>query len=262
MDGLYTGLSGAMVLEQRLDIVAHDLANLNTPGHKRTQLVADSEYPVILASLIHMSDPVEFSTTDPSGVPYGDQILASVAETRIDFSQGMLRQTGSPTDLAIDGPGFFVVNVDGEQMYSRAGAFELDADGQLVARVGDRLIPVQGDGGPIVPGSMDFSVSRDGSVLDAQGNPLGTMRLVDFADPQRLERAGFTLFRDASGEAGLREVPPAERTIRQGMIEMSNADPVSSLVAMIEIQRAHQAVSKAMQTADETTSRRISEVMQ
>lgn len=262
MDGLYTSLSGAMTLEQRLQAVTHDLANLNTPGHKRTRLVAAADYPTILAGLIHQSDPRGLDTEAPSAVPLGDQIYTRIAEAQIDFSQGGLRATGLATDLALDGPGFFVVDVDGRELFTRAGNFELNALGQIVLRAGDRWAPVLSEAGvPITAASADFDVLSDGTVQDRAGNVLGTLRVVDFADPQRLERVGFTLFADPSGQAGLRQVPAGERRVRQGMLELSNADPVQSLVAMIEIERTYQAVAKAMSTLDEATGRRIGVAM-
>lgn len=257
MDGLYSSLSGAMNLETRLRVVAHDLANINTPGHKRTRMTEASEYPVVLSDLIHRSDPREFDTAAPEAASEGDLIYNRPLSSAVDFSQGALRLTGAATDFALDGPGFFAVEVDGVERYTRAGAFELDARGQLSMRVDGRFVPVLGDTGPVTVTSAQFTVGSDGTVHGADGAVVGRLRTVQADQPQRLERIGSTLFADAAGQAGVRPSLQGETLIRQGALEQSNGDPVSSLVEMIEIQRAYQAVSKAMTTADEATGRRI-----
>ncbi len=257
MEGLSASLNS---LEQRLDLVANDLANVNTPGHKRTRAITEAVYPSVQADFTFDSVPVEFASNTPVS-SLRDQVSTRLAETRTDFTQGQLRQTNAATDMALDGAGFFVVDVNGEEQYTRAGQFELDADGMLVMHAGANLAPVQGTGGPISIGDPNFTVSRDGTVSDSGGNALGTLRVVDFETPERLEHSGSTLFRDAQSLAGLTEMTPEERNVRQGMLELSNADPMQSLVDMIEIQRAHQAVAKAMQSVDEATGKRISLVM-
>jgi flagellar basal-body rod protein FlgG len=262
MEGLYISLSGALVEEQRLQIIANDLANLNTPGHKRQRLSIVSEYPLIQAATIQSSDPDGLATEPVSTAPMGDQIFARVDRSEIDFSQGALRTTGLSTDLALEGSGFFVVDVNGEDHITRAGAFTLDTTGTLVMRVGDEMAPVLGDAGPIVVDSPDFQVFADGSVQSRDGSTIATLRVVDFDDPQLLARRGNSLFSDTEGQAGIFDVPPAERTVRQGSLELSNADAVPSLVAMIEIQRAFQAMTKAMATIDEAFSRRLDAVTQ
>jgi flagellar basal-body rod protein FlgF len=257
MGSLYTGLSGAMVLEQRLQAISNDLANLNTPAHKRQRLAVASDFPAFNPFIIQASDPDGLEIAPPAA-SQGDMIMAHIDRAEIDFSQGALRTTGQTTDLALEGPGFFVVQVDGEEMYTRAGAFELDTAGALVARVNGETAPVLGESGPINIGTLRFEVFTDGTVQTSDGAVLGTVRVVDFDDPQQLERAGNSLYRNADGTAGLTEVATNERAVKQGALELSNADPIRSLVAMIEVQRAYEAVAKAMSTIDETTGRRIS----
>jgi flagellar basal body rod protein FlgG len=246
MEGIYHSLSGAITLEQRLQIVANDLANLNTTGHKRTRIASGSTYP----------NPGEVADTSET-VPFGDQIFSQIITQQIDFSQGQLRMTGNPTDAALEGSGFFSVEVDGETFYTRAGQLELDGTGRLVTRVEDRWAPVLGSSGqPLTVGSSEIRISESGEIETADGAAVGTLGVVDFANPQRLVRMGSTLYTNPADAAGVIDERPAATRVRQGALEMSNADPISCLVEMIEIQRAHQAVANAMTTADEASSRR------
>jgi flagellar basal-body rod protein FlgG len=262
MDGLYQALSGAMALEQRLQVSANDLANLNTTGYKRTRLTTGSEYPTIQADLIHTSDPSGLDTAAPDSVPSGERIFTGISEQQIDWAQGQLRMTGSPTDLAFDGRGFFPVDVNGEELYTRAGAFELSSEGTLVMRAGDQWAPVLTEAGPVTLPSIDFSVASDGTIRDADGTTLGRLRVVDFADPQALEMRGFTLFANREDAAGITELPAEDRSVVQGGLEQANSNPITSLVEMIELQRTYQALAEAMRTIDQATDRRISSAMQ
>ncbi|MBN1477954.1 flagellar basal-body rod protein FlgF [Candidatus Sumerlaeota bacterium] len=251
MDGIYHSLSGAITLEQRLQIVANDLANLNTAGHKRTRIAAGSTYP-------NGGEVAATSETEQ----FGDEIFSQVVTQQIDFSQGQLRMTGSPTDIALEGSGFLTVDVDGETFYTRAGQFELDAAGRLVTRVEERWAPVLGSGGqPLTVGSQEIRISESGEITAEDGSVAGTLGVVDFANPQLLVRAGSALYRNPTDAAGLIDGRSDATRVRQGALEMSNADPISCLVEMIEIQRAHQAIAKAMMTVDEATSRRTSLTM-
>lgn len=260
MDHLSTILSGAMAQEQRMQNLAHDLANVNTPGHKQQRLLVHSAYPEIQVEVIQRSDPSSLLIPPPSDEIYGDRILAQVTDSEIDFSQGSLRTTGITTDIGIDGPGFFAVESDGEEFYTRAGAFELDSEGRLVTRVSNGWAPVLGENGPIQLSSANFDVLRDGTVQQ-DGQEIARLRVVNFADPQALTRVGFTIYRNAGNVAALQDINPEQTTIRQGTLEMSNAEPISSLVQMIEIQRAHQAMAKAMTTIDEMLGQRIDAAM-
>jgi flagellar basal-body rod protein FlgG len=251
-----------MALEQRLQVSAHDLANLNTTGHKRSRLATGSHYPTIQADLIHSSDPTSFNTDPPNAIPSGEQILTNIALQEIDWSQGQLRMTGAPTDLAFDGPGFFAVDVNGEELYTRAGAFELDSSGTLVTRAGDRWAPVLTESGPVTLPSLDFSVSSDGTIRDADGAVLGRLRAVDFGNPQALEATGSALFANRENAAGIAEIPAEDRHFVQGSLELANSNPITSLVEMIELQRTYQAIAEAMKTIDQATDRRISAAMQ
>jgi flagellar basal-body rod protein FlgF len=246
MDGIYHSLSGAITLEQRLQIVANDLANLNTAGHKRTRIATGSTLP-------NAGEAAATSETEQ----FGDEIFSQVVTQQIDFSQGQLRMTGSPTDIALEGSGFLSVDVDGEIFYTRAGQFELDQTGRLVTRVEDGWGQVLGSSGqPLTVGSHEIRISESGEITGEDGAIVGTLGVVDFREPQLLVRMGSTLYSNPEDTAGLSDGRPEATRVRQGALEMSNADPISCLVEMIEIQRTHQAIAKAMSTVDEATSRR------
>jgi len=259
MEGLFTGLSGAMNLERRLQIATHDLANLNTPGHKRTRLAEQSEFPRVDEGLIHRSDPRGLDTARPEIAGAGVQIFNQEPSALIDFSQGQLRVTGHPLNLALEGEGFFVVEVEGAEMYTRNGAFELDANGVLSMRVGAERWPVLGEGGPLTLDDSDVRITQDGTVTSQEGTELGRIRVATFSEPQRLERIGFSLWNDPGGSAQIAGANPTDVTVHQHSLEMSNTNPVLGLVEMIEIQRANQAIAKVMSSIEEAVGRRISE---
>jgi flagellar basal-body rod protein FlgF len=213
----------ARALQQ--DLVANNLANLSTAGFKRE-----------LARFMRVRGKD------------GEERL--VVESRTDFTQGVLRTTGNPLDLAVRGDGFLVVETPEGEAYTRAGRLTLSPEGRLVTARGFTVLgtsgPIQID--PTEEGSLE--IATDGTVSVA-GISRGTLRVVRFRNPEALEKVGSGLFRDPQGRAGREEVGTSEVQLIPGQLEGSNVQPLREMVAMIRALRAFEIVEKSAQAADE-----------
>lgn len=238
-NALLIGLSRQTALRNQLDVVANNLANLNTSGYKSQSLLFE-EY------LMPVAEASEFEP--------GDRTLSYVVDYRTiyDQGQGAITETGNPLDLAINGDGLFVVQTAGGEAYTRNGAFHLDDAGLLVTADGR---PVLGDGGPLQFTADDDSISiaSDGTVSTRTGEK-GKIRLVRFDDPRELERIGDNLFRGGTPLA----VDNPKMT--QGAVERSNVEGVVEITRMIEITRSYQAVSKMLSDSDDLLRKAIDEL--
>jgi flagellar basal-body rod protein FlgG len=251
ISALYTAASGMNAQQANIDNVAHNLANVNTTGFKKSRVeFEDLVYQQIQAP----GTPTSTETEAPIGLEAGLGVRA-VATAR-NFSAGNLRSTNGPLDLAIEGQGFFQVTLPGgETGYSRAGAFHLNGQGQLVTAEGAQLEP-----GITVPANATtISVSKDGIVsamVAGQTDPqqLGTIELASFQNPAGLQARGGNVFvaTIASGDPTT-GVPGAEGlgTLAQGFLEDSNVSVVEEMVNMILGQRAYEANSRVIRAADE-----------
>ena len=231
---LLVGLSRQTLLERQLDVVANNIANVNTTGYK-----ADSSlFEEFLTSGAHEDNFVG-----------ADRRVSYVQDraTYRDFSQGAADQTKNPLDLAIDGSGFLVVQTPAGERYTRDGGLQLNNQGQLVTVAGN---PVLGTSGPIVfqPTDHDINVTPDGTITVVEGNSnvdsvRGKLRLVSFADAQKLLKEGANLYSAGEGAAQ----PDATSVVQQGFIEKSNVSAVSEMSRMIEVTRAYTQISTLLQ---------------
>ncbi|MCC2111412.1 MAG: flagellar basal-body rod protein FlgF [Hyphomicrobiales bacterium] len=231
------GLSRQITLQHELDVIANNLANMNTTGFKGEALLFE-EYLSPDASM----DSFMASDRDVSYV-------WDVATVR-DFSQGAIFSTGNPFEVALNGEGFLVVETPDGERYTRNGAFVTNEFGELVTNDGYRVLGE--GGGPIVVGieDVDIAIAGDGTISTATG-VIDRLRLVEFEDPQQLEKIGNSLY---AGESPR----PAESTrVVQGAVEKSNVVPVVELSRMIEVTRTYDVVSRLMRQEDELRSRAI-----
>src|SRR3979411_2167515 len=199
---LLIGLSRQMVLERQIDVVANNVANVNTNGYKADK----SLFQEFLASGAHQDD---FRGTDRRVSYVTDRA------TWRDFSQGAAEPTKNPLDVAIDGKGFLVVQTPGGERYTRDGSLQINSQGQLVTAAGH---PVLGTGGPIriQTTCKQISITADGSVSVLEGvsridSVRGKLRLVSFAQAQRLVKEGANLYAGGEGKAGQPDTPPRGR---------------------------------------------------
>jgi flagellar basal-body rod protein FlgG len=242
-----------MIAQQtNLDVVSHNLANVNTTGYKKRR--ADFE------DLLYQIDrqpgtPADPASTIPTGVQVG--LGTRVIGTPSFMTEGNLQVTDNPLDWTIaGGQGFFQVTMqDGTIGYTRAGAWQVDGDGQVVNHEGLLLEPAI-----IIPeDAVQVMLSNDGTVSvqlagQAATEEIGQLELARFINPAGLLAVGSNLFveTDASGPPILAE-PGVDgmSEVRQGVLEMSNVQVVDEMVGMIVAQRAYEANSKGVQTADD-----------
>ena len=240
--GMYLAASGAMVQQLRLEMLANNIANINTIGHK-------GEKSVFRVETQAATDQQAGDNTVQALSPYAPPFY-----TMVDFSQGAMRQTGNPLDVAISGRGLFSVDTPDGIQYTRQGSFTLDPAGVLVTQDG---FPVLGDGGPITIEGGQVSIDMEGSVI-VDGDTVGQLQLTAFNDEGVLKKVGngrFTV--DDPNTAGQ---TPEGSTINQGYLETSNVNAVQAMTEMIETSRAFEAYQKVIQTVDDATSKSISDV--
>ena len=226
-DGIYSALSGGVVQLRRLEVLANNLANVNTAGFKRDRLVIE-ERPGAGATASGFD-----TVLDRSVVAGGS--AADEYGVYPDLSQGPTIRTGNPLDVAIVGEGFLAVETDSGEMLTRDGRLALASDGTLVTSGG---YAVSGEWGSITlpgePGAIE--ITAEGEVL-VDGEVTGRLRIVRPADPSKLTKVGGGLW--DPGASGLVDAEDAE--VVQGFVEGSNVEPVTMLVELIQAQRSFEA---------------------
>ena len=230
LEGLYTAAAGMAAQQQRMDALSNDVANVNTSGYKRVRMG--------FRDLIYQQDGINGPRTG-SG--------AAAVNLGRSFEEGSLQQTGNAFDIAIEGEGFFQVQLqNGQNVLTRQGNFQVDARGELVTENGDRLVP------PItIPGGVDPSsvnVGTDGTVT-AAGRRLGQIQLVTVPSPTGLAAAGNGYYSVTAASGGVARVTGSR--IQQGSLEMSDVNLADTMVDMLDAQRSFQMASKAISMQDQ-----------
>ena len=232
-----------------LDVISNNLANVNTTGFKKSKV----EFQELLYQTTRAPGADLGSGNQlPTGIQVG-QGSRPVATARI-FTNGDLTQTGEQLDVAVQGSGFFEVQMpDGTSAYTRDGAFKTDSTGRIVTSDG---LPVIGGFQPVPAGTTNITISSNGNVTytGASGTTTFQAQLVRFNNPAGLESEGSNLYKEtnASGPAQLGN--PNEGgfgSLNQGYVELSNVKVVEEMVNLIMAQRAYEVNSKAVQAADE-----------
>ncbi len=242
--GLYTAVSQLDAQLRRQELLAHNLANIGTPGFKQT-LLAQAERTRL--GLWRLGDPALILPVGPLGTG------TALAPAAIDLNPGPLVETGEPLDLAVEGPGFFVVQRADGPAYTRDGTFFVDAEGFLTTAAGDRVL---GQNGPIQVGTSDFSVAPDGTVFVGEA-AVDRLRLADLSGAPGLIRVGDNLLRPADPAF---QPPPAEGEVRQGVIEESNVNPTETVAQLLAAMRAYQAAQRLVLLADSTLDRAVQQL--
>jgi flagellar basal-body rod protein FlgG len=255
IQALYTAATGMNAMETKLDVIANNLANMETTAYKTDR--ANFE------DLFYRHERLP-GAQDSAGqyTPMGIAIGLGVRNQSIqsNFVQGAFKQTGNKLDLAIDGPGFLQVQnpTDNTTVYCRAGNLSKNANGQLVvgSAYTGRLLepPIQ-----IPQDATDILISPEGQVSVQQpGNPqlqvVGQIQLATFVNPHGLIKLGENLYQESDGSGPPTQSNPGQNgvgTLQQSMLELSNVEPANELIDMITTQRAFELNSKAIQTGDE-----------
>ncbi|BBD07914.1 flagellar basal-body rod protein FlgF [Desulfovibrio ferrophilus] len=252
---MYTAMFGAMTQEHRLNIIANNLANVNTTGYKRDRqafkdVFEHYAHDDIREPMMHLRSKPLFPAPDYYAKP-------RIAVSKIEFTQGSLKQTNNELDVAVSGDGFFKVRSgDGKDYYTRNGAFSMTAEGQLVDGVGNAVL---GEGGPIeLPPNTRISIDGLGNI-SADGDVIDTLQFVDIVDLEGLQKFGNSYYEPVA-EGSAVERPVENGTIAQGYLEAPNVEVVTEMVNMIETQRAFEAYQKVISTTGETDTKAIMKV--
>lgn len=230
-NALRIGLSRQMALKTRMNVIANNLANINTAGFKR-DTVHMEEFRMPVAQMTELRGQ--------------DKALSYVHDRAVlnNMSAGSMKQSGNELDVAINGKGWFTVNTPAGERYTRNGEFKLNNDGTLVTNDG---FPVLGSGGPISfgPNETQITIARDGTISSSEGVK-GQIRVVSFNDEQNLNKEGFNLFKTDE-----QPTPVEQPNLMQGMIEGSNVRPVLELTTMIETTRAYVNQAQLLKKSEE-----------
>jgi flagellar basal-body rod protein FlgG len=251
---LYTAATGMEALETKLDVIANNLANVNTLGFKKDR--------VNFEDLLYKTEKlpgIEDSTGGLTAVGTQIGLGTKVSGVQTDFRRGAFQLTGKATDMAIEGPGFFkITDTSGETVYTRSGNFSINSDGNLVlgsaqsGRLLDPNIQIPATAtGVVIQANGTVSYQETGN---AQLTEAGDIQLASFINPEGLLKLGENLFKetDASGTAQ-DQVPGTNGVgvVRQNALEASNVEPVQELIDLITTQRSFELNSQAVQAGDQ-----------
>ncbi len=244
--GLYTAVSQLDAQLRRQELLAHNLANIGTPGFKQT-LLAQVERTSL--GLCRFGDSSLILPIGSLGTSTGLEPAA------IDLNPGPTTETGEPLDLAVRGVGFFVVQRPDGPAYTRDGTFFVDAEGYLSTAGGFRVL---GQNGPIRVGTSDFEVSPDGTVT-VGGQAVDRLRLVDLSRAPGIVRVGDNLLRPSDPNFQPPPAPP-ETAVLQGAIEESNVNLTETVAQLLAAMRAYQSAQRMLLEADLTLDRAIQQL--
>lgn len=253
MRSLWTAASGMHAQQFNIDTISHNLANVNTIGFKKGR--ADFE-DLLYQKLRLAGTPSSMDTQVPTGIQVGHGV--KTAATQKMYSQGSVQNTGNKFDIAIEGEGFFRIQLpDGSLAYTRDGAFKIDSNGQVVTHSGYRLVPPLIFPQGFLPESV--TITKDGQVTAKVGGsdadiPVGRgIELYRFVNPAGLKNYGENLIKETPASGPAIAGQPGRRgmgQLLQGFVEMSNVKVVEEMVNMIVAQRAYEMNSKAITTSD------------
>ena len=251
MESLFVAKTGLEAQQARLAVISQNLANVNTTGYKRGRAIFED---LLYQNVVQPGGLTSQQTQTPTGLNLGTGVR--LVATDKQFSQGNLVTTTNPLDLAIEGKGFFEINLpDGTNAFTRDGTFQVNQNGEVVTSQGYKLSPSV----TIPTGAQSVTVGVDGvvsAVLAGQSAPVqvGSIQLTDFVNPAGLQARGGNLFLETVSSG-----PPQAGTpglnglgkLTQGTLETSNVNVVEELVSMIETQRAYEMNSRAIETSDQ-----------
>ncbi|NLK51136.1 MAG: flagellar basal-body rod protein FlgG [Syntrophomonadaceae bacterium] len=252
IQALHTGSQGMVAQQLNIDTIAHNLSNVNTNGFKKNRV----EFQDLLYTTIRRPAQNQDNQAQPLGLQLGLGVRQAAIQTL--FSPGNMVATGNPLDVAINGQGFFAIEVpgfEGEELYTRDGAFKLDGEGNIVTSDGYLVLGTD----QVPENATDITISQTGLItvtLPDEQEPLeiGQLRVYKFINPAGLDKQGHNLYRrSASSGEPVEWDPEADGSIRieAGFLETSNVQVVEEMVSMITAQRAYEINSKVIQTSDD-----------
>jgi len=245
--------ASGMISQMNLnDILANNLANINTPGFKQTI----AAFKDIKETAVNEINPAKGFETDK---PLGSVSLGSeLDKTCLDFSQGSIKTTGNKLDLAINGSGFFTIQTPGGTAYTRNGSFVVNDKGTVSTAEGFALM---GEKGPLTLNTKteeikNITINSAGEVMQ-NGQIVDKLNISDFADLKSLQAVGNSLYKPTNNQLSF---TAKNVEIKQGALETSNANVVGTMVNTIQGQRTYEALSKVIETTSRTMSKSVNEV--
>jgi flagellar basal-body rod protein FlgG len=251
INSLWIAKTGMTAQQTQLDVISHNLANVSPAGFKRNNAVFED---LIYQNLRQVGAQTTEQNQLPTGLHLG--LGVNVVATSRNFTQGPLQQSGNSLDVAINGNGFFEIQLpDGTIGYTRDGSFKLDAQGRVVTSSG---LPVA-NGITVPPNATNVSISEDGVVSatvpgNTQPQQIGQLAMSSFVNTAGLEPVGQNMYKESAASGPPQQGQPGTNGLgimRQGFLESSNVNVVEELVTMIQTQRAYEMNSKAIQTSDQ-----------
>lgn len=273
--GIYTGASGMLAQDAKMDAIANNLANVDKTAYKKDIAVFKS-FPEMMIRRMNESGLGITPAGSYDTAPYVGKLGTGVElnEVFTNFDQGSLQRTENNFDLALEGKGFFTVMTERGERYSRDGSFTVNQDGILMTHNGN---PVMGENGIIKVQHNNFIVNERGEIVvngdlsaDARdvvsinsnnwSNPvvIDKLKLVDFENIREIKKEGDSMYRET--EYSGPPLPPDELKVIQGFLEKSNINIVREMVDMIEVQRSYEANQKTVTSHDQTLGKLINEV--
>lgn len=251
---LFTAADGMIIQERRQAVISNNLTNSNTTGYKGQNLFS-KEMDKAMMFTLQKTETGEVIRNNLGEMSLGSE----VDDIYFNFGQGMVQETNKPTDLALEGDGFFKVQWDGGVGYTRNGNFKTDSEGFLVMQDNQsRLLAMNlqtGQEEPIPVGDQELSVDVTG-LVSLNGTPAYQLELVTIQPDVNIEAAGNSVYTAAAGN----EAPAQGTLIRQNKLERSNVNVIDEMVKMIETARSFESGQRVIQTLDNTLSRVVSEV--
>lgn len=245
--GSFALVGASMLQQRRLEVVANNLAQVNTPGFK-------SDVPVFRID--------DLAAPSDQELELGAESVQQAAWrfTHVDYSQGSFKQTNNPLDLALNGDGFFTLRSPDGLRYTRSGQFSLNDEGVLISSQG---WPVLGEGDQEIQinnasaTKSGIFINQTGQVV-ANGQVAGTIQIADFPKPYALVKRGFASFSPVDSNVDI--TTPEGTAVFQGYTESSNVNAISEMVRLIEIARLYEAYQKSIQSFDEIDDRAVNDL--
>jgi flagellar basal-body rod protein FlgF len=230
-NSVYIGLSQQTAMRRQLDVIANNLANINTAAFKGEKMLF-REYLV---------------------QPRGGRPLSFVQDYGVlrDTREGKLETTNNPLDVAIDGPGYLSVNTAGGQRYTRNGHLRVDSNGLLITTDGNPVLDTRSQQITLNPNDGQPAIAPDGTISTRNGR-VAQLNLVQFDDEQALQQTGSGLYATDQAPA-----PTTKSSLQQGMIESSNVEPITEMTKMIELQRNYEAAQSLIQADGDRQTKSI-----
>lgn len=235
----YIALSRQMGLWKQMDIVSNNMANMNTSGYKQDEAVFSSFLVKTQNAQGFGKEPVYFS-----------QDFGSFQ----DFKEGAIVDTGNTFDVALKGDSFFAIETSQGERFTKKGQFSLNSEGMLVTADGEPVLSENNEPFFFAPGEKDVNIAQNGDVSTENG-VVGRLKVVKFADNQKLLKVANTMFENTDGNAMI--INPQEMQVIQGAIEKSNVDPISEMTRMIKLQRSYEYVQQMIDEEHQRVSNTI-----